>query len=80
MTVSQTLFLAVRELDRLLGHLRTCEPCYTNEPCLDRHFLIKDVQNKTEEARRIARQTSTFPDGSPYIAGVHGPAVPPRRE
>jgi len=74
-----TLAYAVLELERLLGHLRRCPECYTNEPCLEKHFLVKDVQGKTEKARCIAHEiVPRFDDGSVYVVGVHGPAPPPQ--
>lgn len=50
---------AVLELERLLEHLRACPECYTNEPCLPMHFLVKDVQAKTSAARKAAREMTT---------------------
>lgn len=50
------LATAALELERLLGHLRSCFACWSGEGCLDCHFLVKDVQNKTEAARKLAHQ------------------------
>lgn len=74
---SRVLASAVREFEDLLLHLRSCELCYSHEPCLDRHFLIKATITSTEQARSLARRMAPEPPSRSADPGGNPPADQP---